>query len=77
MSIAEWFLLVWALGATFMAVMYQHRCRRARHVSFMAHMMLVGLAKGTANMTHQGNVAVFINSDEEYESEIRIETRQG
>lgn len=75
MSMAEWFLLIWAMCATFMAVRNQYYFQRARRASYIAHMMLVGLSKGTAKMEKVGNTAVFINSDEDSESEIRIQTR--
>jgi len=77
LSAAEMFLLVWALGATFAAVLFQHRMTRARGSALIAHMMLVGLANGTARFKKVGNATIFTNSDEEADSEIRIEARQG
>ena len=77
MQVGELFLLVWALGATGLAAVFHTKFRRAQRSSFIAHMMLIGLSKGSATMKKVGNTAVFTNSDEDSESEIRIQTRQG
>jgi copper(I)-binding protein len=74
-STAEIFLLVWAGVATIAAAFYHTAFRRASRMAFMAHLMLVGLAKGTAKMDKANATTIFTNSTEESEHEIRIETR--
>ena len=77
MSYGEVFLLVWALGATAVAVVVHHRAKRYRIFEMIAEQMLIGLLKGTATMvkTPTGG-AKFINRVEENEDVIVLEPRR-
>jgi hypothetical protein len=78
MSMAEVFLMVWALGATLVAVYFQHKYKRAEHFAGVSQVILIGMAEGTAKMIKEKNGATFINLIEgEITDEIRFKTRQG
>lgn len=78
-SMAELFLLVWALGATFIAVYYQHHLKEANKFVLIAQRLFVGLIIGTAKMIkdRQGGASFVNHEDGELTDEIRIEVGQG
>lgn len=75
-STAEWFLLAWAMFATACAGYYQHQVLRWKKAGEIQQRVLIGLMLGTAIMRHTQNGAVFTNSNEGEDDEIRIESRQ-
>lgn len=78
MSIAEVFLIVWALGSTLVAVYFQHKSKQLDTWRQTSQAILIGMINGTAKMNKQANGAVFINLIEgEVTDEIRIQARQG
>jgi hypothetical protein len=78
MSIAEMFLMVWALGATCIAVYFQHKFKHAYGDVMALVAMLIGIAAGTTKMEKKAGHAVFTNSlNGEITDEVHIETRQG
>lgn len=78
-SIAELFLLVWALGATLIAVYYQHHLQEANKFVLIAQRLFVGLIIGTAKIIKdkQGGASFVNHEDGELTDEIRIEVGQG
>jgi hypothetical protein len=77
-SLAELFLLVWALGATLVAVYFQHRNKHLLSFVETSQAILIGMVHGTANMKKEANGATFTNLIEgEVTDEIRIQARQG
>lgn len=78
-SMAELFLLVWALGATLIAVYYQHHLREANKFVLIAQRLFVGLIIGTAKIIKdkQGGASFVNHEDGELTDEIRIEVGQG
>ncbi len=78
-SMAELFLLMWALGATLIAVYYQHHLREANKFVFIAQRLFVGLIIGTAKIVKdkQGGASFVNHEDGELTDEIRIEVGQG
>jgi len=77
-SMAELFLLVWALGATLAAVYYQHHHKQATKFVHTAQRLFIGLIIGTAIMRKNGRGgASFLNhEDGELTDEIRVEVGQ-
>jgi hypothetical protein len=78
-SMAELFLLVWALGATLIAVYYQHHLKEANKFVLIAQRLFVGLIIGTAKIIKdkQGGASFVNHEDGELTDEIRIEVGQG
>lgn len=78
-SMAELFLLVWALGATLIAVYYQHHLNEANKFVLIAQRLFVGLIIGTAKIIKdkQGGASFVNHEDGELTDEIRIEVGQG
>jgi len=78
-SMAELFLLVWALGATLIAVYYQHQLEEANKFVFVAQRLFVGLIIGTAAMIKdkRGGASFVNHEDGELTDEIRIQVGQG
>ena len=78
-SMAELFLLVWALGATLIAVYYQHHLKEANKFVLIAQRLFVGLIIGTAKIVKdkQGGASFVNHEDGELTDEIRIEVGQG
>jgi hypothetical protein len=78
-SMAELFLLVWALGATLIAVYYQHHLREANKFVLIAQRLFVGLIIGTAKIVKdkRGGASFVNHEDGELTDEIRIEVGQG
>jgi len=76
---AELFLLVWALGATLIAVYYQHHLKEANKFVLIAQRLFVGLIIGTAKIIKdkQGGASFVNHEDGELTDEIRIEVGQG
>lgn len=75
MSYGEIFLLVWALGATVVAVVSKHKRSMYRKRSMVAEMMLIGLIEGTARMIKERDGARFVNVVEDGEDEIFFRRR--
>jgi hypothetical protein len=77
-SMAELFLLMWALGATLIAVYYQHHLREANKFVFIAQRLFVGLIIGTAKIVKdkQGGASFVNHEDGELTDEIRVEVGQ-
>jgi hypothetical protein len=75
-SIAEMFLMVWALGATVVAVYFHHHYKRQAWQAHMAHVILVGLLSGATKMEKTSRGAKFTNQEDE-DDEISIEIREG
>jgi len=75
---AELFLLMWALGATLIAVYYQHHLREANKFVFIAQRLFVGLIIGTAKIVKdkQGGASFVNHEDGELTDEIRVEVGQ-
>jgi len=78
-SMAELFLLVWALGATLIAVYYQHHLNEANKFVLIAQRLFVGLIIGTAKIIKdkEGGASFVNHEDGELTDEIRIEVGQG
>lgn len=76
-SVAEWFLLTWAMLATACMGYYQHQCMRANRMTVISQRMLVGLMEGTAQMKKVADGAVFTNLGEDHNDQIYIKARQG
>lgn len=78
-SMAELFLLVWALGATLIAVYYQHHLQEANKFVLIAQRLFVGLIIGTAKIIKdkEGGASFVNHEDGELTDEIRIEVGQG
>jgi hypothetical protein len=78
-SMAELFLLVWALGATLIAVYYQHHLKEANKFVLIAQRLFVGLIIGTAKIIKdkEGGASFVNHEDGELTDEIRIEVGQG
>ena len=77
MSMAEMFLIVWALGATLIAVYFHHRYKQIDHFAVISQAILVGMAEGTAKMIKESNGATFINLEKgEVTDEIRLKTKE-
>jgi len=76
---AELFLLVWALGATLIAVYYQHHLKEANKFVLIAQRLFVGLIIGTAKIIKdkEGGASFVNHEDGELTDEIRIEVGQG
>jgi hypothetical protein len=76
-SLAETFLLVWALGATAIAVYSRHKAKQLSAWFETSQAILVGMIEGTAAMKKESNGATFTNLYEgEVTDEIRIKVRQ-
>ena len=77
-SMAELFLLVWALGATLIAVYYQHHLKEANKFVLIAQRLFVGLIIGTAKIVKdkQGGASFVNHEDGELTDEIRVEVGQ-
>lgn len=75
MSYGEIFLLVWALGATAVAVVSKHKRSIYRRRSMIAEMMLIGMIEGTARMIKEKDGARFVNTVDDGEDEIFFRRR--
>lgn len=75
-SMAEMFLMVWALGATVVAVYFHHHCKEARWAAHMAHVVLIGMLDGATKIQKTPEGAIFTNSQEDEDDEISIEIRE-
>ena len=75
MSYGEIFLLVWALGATAVAVISRHRRNIYERRSMIAEMVLIGFIDGTARMIKEQDGARFVNVAEDGEDEIFFRRR--
>lgn len=75
-SMAEMFLMVWALGATLAAVYFHHHYKRTAWAARTAHMMLIGLISGSTKIEKTPKGAIFTNLEEAEDDEICIEIRE-
>jgi len=75
-SNAELFLLAWAMFATACAGYYQHQVLRWKKAGEIQQRILVGLMIGSTIMRKTASGAVFTNSNEGENDEIRIESRE-
>lgn len=70
MSYGEIFLLVWALGATAVAVIARHKIRQYEVRSMVSEMMLIGFIEGSARMIKEKDGVRFVNVADDGEDEI-------
>ena len=75
MSYGEIFLLVWALGATAVAVISKHRVRHYERRSVISEMMLIGFIEGSARMIEEKDGVRFVNVADDGEDEIYFRRR--
>lgn len=75
MSYGEIFLLVWALGATAVAVLCKHVGAKFLFRARVAETMLIGFIEGTTRMIQEKDGARFINTVDDGEDEIFFRRR--
>lgn len=75
MSYGETFLLIWALGATAVAVVVNHHHKQHIRRMMIAELMLVGFIEGTARIIKEKDGMRFVNLLDDGEDEIYFQRR--